>query len=181
MSQTNGSKIMTPYFRISFPHITAPNEDGKYECQMLFPDTADLVPLRRAHQQVAVEAYGDKAKELCGAGKDGNPFKTPEQNSYVPAGFIGLKASTTIKPGVVGPDGVSTVVEGDIYPGAWFRATLEPYAWERSGRKGVSFGLRNLQKIRDDERLDTVTSAADDFDAVETDDAAPIPDSDVDF
>lgn len=54
--------------------------------------------------------------------------------------------------------------EGDIiYPGCYARATVVVYSYDNKS-KGVSLGLMNLQKVKDGERLDSRSDAAEDFD-----------------
>jgi len=54
--------------------------------------------------------------------------------------------------------------EGDIiYPGLYARATVVVYSYDNKS-KGVSLGLMNLQKVKDGERLDSRSDAAEDFD-----------------
>lgn len=51
----------------------------------------------------------------------------------------------------------------EFYPGCWARATVTVYSYDNKG-KGVALGMMNVQKVRDGERLDSRTDAADDFD-----------------
>lgn len=82
------------------------------------------------------------------------------------------KNADQVRPGVVdsvaGPDGKPRpiVAPSDIYGGCYGRATINPYFWEYMGKMGVSFGLQNVQKLRDGERFGGGTEAADDFDAI---------------
>jgi hypothetical protein len=43
--------------------------------------------------------------------------------------------------------------ETEVYSGAWYRAQVRAFAYENAGNKGVSFGLQNVQKLRDDDPL----------------------------
>lgn len=75
--------------------------------------------------------------------------------------------TSKMRPGIVGPDGKTKIAldEGnasEVYPGAYFRATVTIYSYNKKG-KGISLGLNNLQKVADGERLDSRTDAAEDF------------------
>ena len=69
----------------------------------------------------------------------------------------------------------------EFYAGCYARATVNPYV-PQMYRKTLAIGLNNLQKLADGERLDSFTSAEDDFgaDASEygDDDALGIGDDD---
>ena len=77
------------------------------------------------------------------------------------------------RPGVVhshaGQDGrpAPLTVPSDFYGGCYARATINPYHWEYMGKQGISFGLQNVQKLRDGEPLGGRGSAENDFDAVD--------------
>lgn len=54
--------------------------------------------------------------------------------------------------------------------GCYARVSLNFYAFNSNGNKGIACGLGNIQKIRDGESLGGKTTAADDFGAVVDDD-----------
>src|SRR5699024_3750245 len=54
--------------------------------------------------------------------------------------------------------------------GCYARVSLNFYAFNSNGNKGVACGLGNIQKVRDGEPLDGRTNAADDFASLEDDD-----------
>jgi hypothetical protein len=45
------------------------------------------------------------------------------------------------------------------------RASLRAFAYDTNGNKGVSFGLNNIQKLGEGQRLDGRKAATDEFDA----------------
>ena len=46
-------------------------------------------------------------------------------------------------------------------------ATLNVFAYDKAGNRGVSFRLNNVQKLDDGERLDGRLKAEDDFEAID--------------
>ena len=47
------------------------------------------------------------------------------------------------------------VLDYDLaYAGCRVRASLSPFGWSASGKKGVSFGLNHIQIVKDGERID---------------------------
>ena len=57
----------------------------------------------------------------------------------------------------------------ELYSGVYGRASINFYAYNANGNKGIACGLNNLQKIRDGEPLGGKAKAEDDF-ATEDDD-----------
>ena len=57
-----------------------------------------------------------------------------------------------------------------MYSGCYGRVSLNFYAFNSNGNKGVACGLGNIQKIKDGEPLGGKTSAADDFSTLADDD-----------
>jgi len=63
------------------------------------------------------------------------------------------------------------LTRSEVYSGVYGRASINFYAFNSNGNRGIACGLNNLQKIRDGEPLGSRTSAEDDFaDFVEDDD-----------
>lgn len=85
-------------------------------------------------------------------------------------GMYFLNASTTIKPQVVDKDVSPIIDRSEFYSGCWGRVSLNFYAFNKDGNKGVGAGLNNLQKLEEGERLGGGSSAADDFGTVSMED-----------
>ena len=51
----------------------------------------------------------------------------------------------------------------EFYSGCYGRASINFYAFNVSGNKGIAAGLNNLQKLEDGERLSGGSSAEEDF------------------
>ena len=91
------------------------------------------------------------------------------------------------RPGLVhahegtNPDGSKTgkpaplTVPSDLYGGCYCRATINPYHWEYMGKQGISFGLQNVQKLRDGESFGGRGAAENDFDAVDVPQGGAVP------
>jgi hypothetical protein len=76
--------------------------------------------------------------------------------------FFTMSAYTR-RPGLVGLDGVSPIEPGDLYPGCYARASVNPFA---NGKwKSISIGMNHIQKLAEGDRLDGATSAEEDFGA----------------
>lgn len=171
-------KIMTPEFRAAFAQVFQPkgikgdkNSKEKFSVTMLYAKGADLSKLKAAARQVAVDKWGEEGLKKIGS-KLKLPFKDQTENAERYAGFeegaVYMQASSDTKPGCVDAKVQDIIDPEDFYSGCYARATVQPYAWEHpTGGKGVSFGLLNIQKLRDGERLGGGRSkASDDFEAV---------------
>jgi hypothetical protein len=173
------NRIPTPHFRVSFPAVfekkQQPNGEMKYGLTMLFPKDSDLKTLQVLAKETAQAKFGEIPSGLVSPFKDGNE-KASKYPSH--ADMIVIEARTDYKPGIVGPDGKTEILDSEaFYAGCWARAKVNCFAWENAGRKGVSFGLSNLQKVKDDESFETRYDPAEDFDAVANTADAPTGDA----
>ena len=59
---------------------------------------------------------------------------------------------------------------GIVYSGCYGRVSINFYAFNQGGNKGVGCGFQNVQKIEDGEFLSGRSRAQDDFEMMEDDD-----------
>lgn len=174
------ANTMTPEFRVSYPHVFKPQKNDlsgemEYSLVALFPKGADLSKLKEAAQQAIVDKWGaDKSKWPSNLR---SPFRDQgerKKDGVLPAGyeegavFINMKSKQ--KPGVVDQNVQDIIDETQFYAGCWARATVRAYAYDQKGNRGVAFGLRNIQKLRDGEPLGGRTRPEDDFEPIDTGD-----------
>ena len=69
----------------------------------------------------------------------------------------------TTAPGIVDADRNPILERSEVYSGVYGRASINFYAFNSNGNKGIACGLNNLQKIRDGEPLGGKSRAEDDF------------------
>lgn len=165
--------IITPEFRVSYPQVLQPklndlNGKMEYSVVALFPKGADLKPLKAAAAAAAKEKWGDKLPANMRS-----PFRDQgekEKDGALPAGleagaiFINFKANQ--RPGLVDANVQPILDASDFYAGCWARAQVRAFAYDQKGNKGVSFGLQNVQKMREGEPLGSRVRAEDAFEAV---------------
>lgn len=154
----NKSAVVTPEFRLAFPAIFEPainklNTAAKprYEVTMLIPKDSDVTELKRIAAEAVEAKWPDAAKRPKGLR---NPLRDGDEKDY--DGYTDhwfAKATSLIKPKVVGPDGAEiTPLEADkVYAGCYCRAYVNAYAYDQAGNRGVSFGLLAVQLLRDGE------------------------------
>jgi hypothetical protein len=172
----------------------AQGKKPKYGVALVFPADADLKSLKQTAIKAAQDRWGDKLKgakmvtletqhgpaTFLQAGKLRVRLPWRDQEDVIadkgyPAGSTLINVRSDRKPGVVNtiPDpnngGKPTVVtdEAAIYPGVIIRASLSAFTYDNSGNSGVTYGLENVQIVRDGDRLDGGANATDEFAADE--------------
>ncbi len=91
-----------------------------------------------------------------------------EDEAYKGHWFINANSNTP--PQIVDKNVQPILDREEVYSGCYARVSLNFYAFNSNGNKGIACGLGNIQKISDGPRLDARTSAADDFTTEEDDD-----------
>lgn len=172
MTDKNADKrVLTPEFRVSFPSVFKPysyeGQPAKFVITMLFNKKVDITALKKAAFAAATEKFGPKEKWPKNLML---PFSDGDEKSDLDGypGNIIVKASSKNRPGVVDSKKQPiTEEDGTFFAGCYARATLSAFSWSKMGKNGVSFGLQNIQKIRDGEPFGSRRSADADFDEIE--------------
>ena len=143
----------------------------KFSVSLIIPksDTVTVNKLKAAIQA----AYEEGESKLKGNGKIVPPLaaiKTPLRDgdterpgdaAYANSYFINANSSTA--PGIVDADRQPIMERSEVYSGVYGRASINLYAFNSNGNRGIACGLNNLQKIRDGEPLGGKSRAEDDF------------------
>ena len=74
-----------------------------------------------------------------------------------------INANSTTAPQIVDRQVKPILDRSEVYSGCYARVSLNFFAFNSNGNKGIACGLNNLQKIRDGEPLGGKSSAASDF------------------
>ena len=173
----SATKVVIPC-RISFANIWEPKAinggDEKYSVSCLIPKS-DKKTLARI--QKAVEAAKEDGKARKWSGKippnlklplrDGD-IDRPDDENYEDCYF--LNASSKDAPQVVDRKVNPILDPMMVYSGCYCNVSVNFYAFNANGNRGVAAGLGNIQFVRDGERLSGKASADADFDALEDDD-----------
>lgn len=179
------SKVNTPYFRVAFPSVFTPKRNelsGKdeYSLVALFPKGENLDKLKAAANEALVKKFGaDKTKwpkKLRSPFRDqADRMKVNEETGKdeLPQGYVAgctyISLRSNQKPGLIDHDRQEILDTSEFYGGCWARASINAFAYDTKGNRGVSFGLGNLQKVKDGDAFGNRTKACDDFSAVELD------------
>lgn len=188
--EKSDQRIITPEFRVSFPHVfkaqamPGTNNAPKFSVTMLFDKNSNMDLIKKAIHAAKVEKFGankDKwPKTIKGPVQDGDgeagiTKKTGERMAGYENSWV-VKASTNEnqKPGVVDRDGQEIIRESDFYAGCYARAYIYAYVWEfpkGSGKYGVGFILDHLQKLRDGKAFGGKKPVGEVFGALAADDS----------
>ena len=174
-TKTGNTKVITGKVRFSYCNVWEPrsvdgNSTPKYSVSLIIPKD-DKQTINKIQQ--AIEAAKEEGKSKWG-GKIPNGLKTPLRNgdtdrpddeAYENSYFV--NANSTIQPGIV-DSGVNPIMnQSEFYSGCYGRASINFYAFNTNGNKGVAAGLQNLQKLEDGEPLGGRTSPDEDFEPLE--------------
>jgi len=160
----DGGVFRTAPIRVSFPALFEPkqqtDEQGnvngkpKYGLTMLIPLGADITVLRQAHAAMEAKEFPDYKGKLF------KPFRDQGDKGHL-AGYT--SGSLFFGARTEGPPQVRKAVNGklvavrdpaDVYAGCWALVTVHLFAFGKkkdAKQRGVTFGLNNVLKIRDDE------------------------------
>ncbi|RHC66898.1 DUF2815 family protein [Anaerobutyricum hallii] len=180
---SNPMKVITgPNTRWSYANVwEAKSINGgtpKYSVSLIIPksDTVTVEKIKKAIQAT----YDEGQSKLKGNGKtvpalsvlktplrDGD-LERPDDEAYANSYFINANSATA--PGIVDADRNTIIDRSEVYSGVYGRASINLYAFNSNGNKGIACGLNNLQKIKDGEPLGGKSRAEDDFATEEDDD-----------
>lgn len=175
--QTNLCKVLTPEFRVSYPHVfkaQAPKDSDKlkFSVTMLFPKDSDLTGIKEAIKQAKIAEFGPHKKDwpddLESPVSDGDDKKYIDENGKHKEGYKNhwvIKASCNQdqKPGVVDAEVEPIIDQAQFYAGCYARAHVMATTWEYMKKQGVMFILDHVQKLRDGKAFSGKKSASEVF------------------
>lgn len=145
-----------------------PKGDPKYSLVLCFDEDADLSELKAAAKKAGVDKFGPEFVAGVKKGKFNWPFRDNseyEDNGFPftePGTFVSFKS--TDRPGIVDENADPIMDKSEFYSGVKCRVSCKVFAYDNES-KGVAFGLVNIQKLDDGERLAGNPNAEDDFGA----------------
>lgn len=171
------TKVVTGEVRLSYVNVKeAVSINGskpKYSTSVLIPKT-DEATISKV--QKAIEAAIEEGIAKFG-GKRPNKavLKLPlrdgdvEREDEAYKGHYFINANSTTQPQIVDKYVQPILDLNEVYSGCYGKVSLNFYAFNVNGNKGIACGLGNIQKLRDGEPLGGRSSASDDFTTVEDD------------
>ncbi len=172
----NPTKVVTGICTFSYlncwePKVAPDGGKPKFSVSLIIPksDTRTVEKIRAAIQA----AYEEGQSKLKGTGKsvpslaslrtplrDGDVDR-PDDEAYKGSWFI--NANSDSAPGIVDADRNPILTRSEMYSGVKGRASINLYAYNVNGNRGIACGLNNLQKIADGTPLGGKSRAEDDF------------------
>jgi hypothetical protein len=170
-SPVAATKVVTGKVRFSYLHVWEPtsideSSDKKYSVSLIIPksDKATIAKIQKAIENAAELGKGKWGGKIPAKLKtplrDGDVDR-PDDAAYANAWFI--NASCKSKPGVVDANLNAVLQQDEVYSGCYGRASINFYAYDAKGNKGIAAGLNNLQKLEDGDALGGRASAEADF------------------
>ena len=172
----NPTKVITGVkTRWSYANVWEPKSINggapKYSVSLIIPKS-DTVTVGKIKDAIKA-AYEEGQSKLKGNNKsvpalssiktplrDGD-LDRPDDATYKGCYFINANSATA--PGIVDAARQPLLERSEVYSGVYGRASINFYAFNSNGNKGIACGLNNLQKISDGEPLGGKTRAEDDF------------------
>jgi hypothetical protein len=158
-------KMTTPVGRLSFPSLFQAEafEGGepKFSCTLLFPKGTDLSALQSFAKTVAGEKW---PKGLPNGFR--SPFRDGDQKEPMIDGYAGhtfIRFASTNRPKVVDLNLQEIIDPSIIYAGCYVRVSCSCFAYDKAGNRGVSFGLLNVQKVKEGDAFGLVSNPDEDF------------------
>ena len=180
--QVNPCKVITGKCRASYANLNDPKSINggklKYSVSIIIPKTDEttLNKIQAAIQAAYIEGEG----KLKGTGKTVPPLASlktplrdgdaerPDDEAYANAYFVNANSDTA--PGLVDRDRNNIMERSEIYSGIYARFSINFYAFNTNGNKGIACGLNNVQKLSDGTPLGGKSRAEDDFDTYDDED-----------
>ena len=166
-----GKNTIMSYLNVNEPKVPLGGGTPKYSVSLIIPksDTVTVAKIRAAIQA----AYEEGQSKLKGNSKfvpalediktplrDGDKDRKGDE-AYQNSWFV--NANSTTKPGVVDADRQPILDSSELYSGIIGRASINFYAFNSNGNRGIACGLNNLQKLSDGTPLGGHSRAEDDF------------------
>lgn len=175
------SRIITPIWRLSFPHFITPQASqtpggtAKFGNMAVFSpkefDDADKkrwADMLRIMNEASLKKFQLAYKDLPGNYK--KPLHRGDEKSKY--GFtkdmLFCNITSKLRPGFVKKDGRTKVtleseIEAIFYPGCYCRASVNAFGYNKNGGVGIAFGVNNIMFAKHGERLDNRIEADEEF------------------
>lgn len=176
------TRVVTGKVRLSFPHLFEAQQvngegEPKYSVMILIPkdDTATLEAIDAAQAEAAEigknTKFGGKVPaNLASIIKDGDEDGTaedyPERAGHI---YMTVSSSQKFRPGVVDRNVNDIVDQSEVYSGVFAKVSMTAFPYTFGSKKGVSFGLNNVQVLGGGDSLGGGKRASEEFEAVGAD------------
>ena len=168
------TKVITGKVRFSYANVweakSINGSNPKYSISLLIPksDTQTLTNIKQAIENAKKKGLsvfnGKVPANIKTPLRDGD-IEKPDDEIY--AGCYFVNANSINKPGMLDKYKNPITNPEDFYSGCYGYASINFYAFNTNGNKGIACGLNNLMKIEDGEPLGGRVSAEIDFEGID--------------
>lgn len=176
MAKLTGTKVITNKVRLSYanvlkPKAMQPGQKEKYSCTILIPktdketlDAIDKAITAAFQEDGGTKLKGIKRENVKTTLRDGDE-KADTNPEY--EGHMFMNVSSIQAPGIL--DKAKRKVtdlpnpEEEVYSGVYALASINFFAYNNNGNRGISAGLNNLLIVEKGERLAGRADAESDF------------------
>ena len=181
MYDNNSTKVVIGPVRLSYVNVIKPRpvnagEEPRYSATLIIPkDNAEMinkikVAINNAYN-AATATFGGKLPPI-------NTIKLPVRDGDAERpddeamkGCLFINTSSKLKPGVLkfaaNGEKVPVTSEDDIYSGCYGYVSVNFFAYNRNGNKGISAGLNNVLVTEHGDYLGGRSSAESDFNDIQ--------------
>ena len=174
----NPTKVVTGLVRFSYCNVWEPKSISgsapKYSVSLIIKksDTKTVELFKKAIQA----AYEEGQNKLRGNGRTVPPLESlktplrdgdterPDDEAYRGCWFVNANANADHKPAIVDTNCQQIMDHSEVYSGVYGRASVNCYAYNVNGNRGIACGLNHLMKVCDGPHLGSGSSAKSDFD-----------------
>jgi len=170
--KVNPTKVVTGIVRLSYANVwEAKSINGgaeKFSVSLIIPksDTKTIDAINAAVDAAIEEGKGKFGGKIPNKAvlklplRDGD-IDRPDDEAYADCYFVNANSNTA--PQVVDKQTNPIIDRSEVYSGVYARVSVNFYAFNSNGNRGIACGLGNIQKVRDGESLGGRSNAADDF------------------
>ena len=171
-NRVNPTKVITGVVRLSYANVWEPKSINggaeKYSVSLIIPkaDAKTLGAIQKAIDAAIEEGRGKFGGKIPSKAalklplRDGD-IDRPDDEAYANCYFINANSSSA--PEIVDKSLNPVLNRSEVYSGVYARVSINFYAFNSNGNRGIACGLGNIQRVRDGEPLGGKASAADDF------------------
>ena len=172
------TKVVTGKVRLSYAHVWEPasinDSKPKYSVSLIIPKSdKETIKKINAAVDAAIEEgiakFGGKKPNRAALKlplRDGDTER--EDEAYKNSFFV--NANSTTAPQIVDRAVNPILDREEVYSGCYARVSVNFYAYNTNGNRGIACGLGNIQKVADGEPLGGRSNAKDDFGSLEDED-----------
>jgi hypothetical protein len=169
------TKVVTGKCRASYANLwDAKSINGgapKFSVSIIVPKS-DAETVNKINAAIKA-AYDEGQSKLKGNGKTVPPLSAlktplrdgdlerPDDEAYADSYFVNANSATA--PGIVDRDRNPILDRSEIYSGVYARFSVNFYAFNTNGNKGIACGLNHVQKLSDGMPLGGRSKPEDDF------------------